>query len=757
MKKLLMSISALACGMASCEVKPFSLDLYVKDHDIGHHIFRGTRAVSWGYPEAGWSIGIMKIGELTFAFGDGKNHSFIRLPASDTNWRNDEWNHLAASYSNNVLALWVNGVKAKKRGTHLNWGHGTNVCCVTSYDSPRAVITNGYDAMSANWFTGKVKDFRFFDRVMPDAEIAMRAKAVPEMRRNDPDRPPLAPDEKGIDVAEPLYDVKVPLTIQPTPQMATVSPENVALKGPYGILADDTVFAKTAADTLRSLLADAFGVAAVKGRQAKGTTFRLVTDGSLGREEYRLEGGADAGGFVVKVSSSGRAFHYGIDTLRQLMRIRSLENGRQLSLPKTFSVSDWPLMPYRLAILDLDYADAAYGRKFALGRLNAMWFGTMKPDATEGRIKAACDLLRPYGVDVVSGFGYNRLRRPYTFSDPETLKAYKAHIDKLGRAGVKGLMFMFDDLSGPALAAWQDDPAMKKRFRNRAAFQNALIHKGFDYADAYPNLHETFYSVCPTYYSRGWGEIGRKYYADFSKGFRDRSILMHHCAFGTENVARLKADGAETYCYYLNGLWPSKLFFSWFICPESYRWSWYTWTVDLNGVGPKVNPEAIEGVRSLHTRSPLFWSASSSLLAVIQTGIVSWNPPAYDPDKADKASAQAYFGSGVYEPLKTFETALMPIVGYLVAFRTGDSFEWDLQVVPRRANLSRKEIRGYLRNFAAAEKACRDVEAAIAAQDSVFDLPDLVHPGGSRGRVTWLQKAMRKTLDAIRNRLPEDL
>ena len=189
--------------------------------------------------------------------------------------------------------------------------------------------------------------------------------------------------------------------------------------------------------------------------------------------------------------------------------------------------------------------------------------------------------------------------------------------------------------------------------------------------------------------------------------------------------------------------------FTWYVCPESFRWSWYTWHVDLNGRGPVVNPEAMAGVRTLHERSPLFWCAANSGLARVQAGIVSWNPAAYDPDLCDRATAQAFFGTGAYEQQRVIETALMPIIGYIGAYRAPNSMEWNLQTIPRRTGPSKKEFSGYRRNFEAAERALADLEKAFANQRTPFDRPDI------EDRRDSVLRQYRETLDKIRRHLPQ--
>lgn len=756
MRYAMMLTAAMALGVAEAAVEPFGVDMYVKSADFGYYVFRGTRTVATHYPEAGWSIGTMKDGSICFSIADGKSRSYVKWPSIDTPWREGEWNHVAGSFKDGELTLWVNGKKQTKNVHFACDSIRTNVCCVASIASPQEVVTNGCDVMTGGRFKGQVADWRFLNRALDDAEVSERAAKVAEMRANDPDAPKMVPDELGIDVALPCAPPDTPLTIQPAPQKVELSQKNAVLKGPFVIVvpAEDG-FAKTAGELFRDVAAQGLGMTAQVVRAgaempADGTRFTFAVDETLGKEAYRIKGAAARGRCSVKICASERGFFYAADTLRQLVRIRSIENGRRLSLPERFVIDDQPLMPSRVIIHTWEAVSPERLGAFALARVNGLWLNTLrKPEPSLEKLREICNECDSYGIDVVSGFGYVQLGDSrWTFARPETMAAYKAHIDKLGQAGVKGLMFMFDDILGTdAERVWSDNDEMRRRFRSQGAFQNALVHQGLDWAQAYPGLGSAFKSACPTYYFNGYRERRKEYLGDFTKGFRERGVLMHHCALLPEDVATVEADGAETYCYYLNGLWPQNRFFTWYTGPDTFRWSWYTWHVDLNGKGPVLDPEAMEAVKTLHKRTPLFWCASSSTLASMQAGIISWNPAAYDPDLCDRATAQAFFGTGAYEQMRVIESALMPIVGFLGAYRTAYSNEFGVKIVPRRTGLSRKELAGYRRNYEIAEKAYAALEKAFAAQETVFDRPY------RHDQRQYALAELRKTLDIVRRRL----
>lgn len=759
-RQLALSAAFTVIGISAlkADVKPFATDMYVKAPDFGCYIFRGTRSVAPYYQEAGWSVGAMPDGTICFTIADGTNSSAVIWRALDTSWRRDEWNHVAASFANGELSLWVNGEKSPKRSEHVCQAPGivvTNTCFVRSIDSPRAVVTNGYDVMTGGLFKGKVAGFRFLDHVIDNAEVARRAAKIALMRANDPEAPRLVPDEKGLDVAPPCAPPQIPLTIQPTPQQVELSKSSVLLKPPFTITVPaEERLADVGGELLRNLMAQGCGVtAAVVTVGAElpdsGTRFAFVRDARLGREEYRITGDPVKNGYCVTIHGAGRGYSYAADTLRQLLRIRSIENGRRLSLPEHVRISDHPLMPYRMTIYDWGYVTQKSFLHFAQARLNTMDLHPYHPPAKVEDLRRVCDLAESYGVDIVGGFWY-LLTKPWTFSDPASMAEFKAHIDLLGKAGVKGLRLRFDDLRGKPGEAWVKDPEMRRRFSSEGAFHNALVCQCLEWASAYTNLTSSFISVTPRYYYRNWGKNGQAYFADFTRGFYERGVFMENTAFQSEDVARLGQDGAESYCYGMNGMFYTYRFFTWYICPETFRWSWYTWYVDLNGKGPVVCPEAMTGIRTLHKRTQLFQSGANSDLARVQMGILSWNPASFDPDLGDRATAQAFFGTGAYEQQRIIETALLPIIGYIGAYRGPNSVEWDLQTIPRRVGPSKKEFAGYWRNFRAAEKALANLKKAFANQKTPFDRPDL---GDHRELVL---ERYRQTLDSIRKHLPQE-
>lgn len=749
MKVEILAVALAAALGAESAVQPFSVDLYVKASDYDSYLFRGTRTVSYAYHEAGWSIGIMRNSCATFNVSDGINHSFVRWNALSSPWRLGEWNHMAATFDGKTISLWVNGVKFDGRqedfaGSSLS---RTNAFQVTSLDSPRSLVTNGYDHMTGAKFKGGLKDFHLTPRLLTDAEITTRATAVALLRAEDPDSPRPVSDAEGIEVELPSPVAEVPLTIQPAPRMMTVAGDDMRLAGPFVIVAKGRGFDATAAEVLRHVLEREFGLTDVQvcdEPSVGGTSFVFALDGGAEREAYALSGVRKGDGYCVTLGAHDHAFVYAVDTLRQLLRLRSLAHSEGLFLPVTFKIDDAPEMSERECIYNFYYTPEGVGEAFALDRWNVVQYHLEK--TPEEKIRAWREVFDRYGLALQGRIQCSSRSDPFTFSNPASMERLRQHVEKLGRAGVHGLSVAFDDLAGPAAEAYTKDPEMKRRYPTMAAFHNALIHQVLDYAAPYACLTNVPTIAIPVNYWRNYGKPGRDSFADFTRGFRKRNIFMAHCVFSEEDVARLHADGAETYVHYLNGIWRTADFFSWYMGQETLRWSWYTWYTDLNGRGPVSLAAAITDYRSLHRRTHRFHMASNTDIARQHGGIFSWRPSSYDPALAERATAQRFFGSGTYAPLRDFENAMMPVVGYTQAFRTGHSQEWDSQAVPRRVGTSDKELAGYERNLKAAEEACARFEAAQLAQRRLIDLP-------VGGKPVKTAAAMRQAVAAARKKI----
>ena len=91
--------------------------------------------------------------------------------------------------------------------------------------------------------------------------------------------------------------------------------------------------------------------------------------------------------------------------------------------------------------------------------------------------------------------------------------------------------------------------------------------------------------------------------------------------------------------------------------------------------------------------------------------------------------------------LRVIETALMPIIGYLGAYRTASSMEWDLQTIPRHVGPSKKEFAGYWRNYEAAEAAYAALRAQGIKAGHVDEAPGVFNKLFGKGK-RWMAIAV---------------
>lgn len=86
----------------------------------------------------------------------------------------DTWTHLATTYSDGSLKLYVNGV-LKKTAVQAAYASSSRPTYVTLGTANNGTNCSGHSLMNAN-FTGAVDDFKVFDRELSAAEIANEAQ-----------------------------------------------------------------------------------------------------------------------------------------------------------------------------------------------------------------------------------------------------------------------------------------------------------------------------------------------------------------------------------------------------------------------------------------------------------------------------------------------------------------------------------------------------------------------------------------------------
>ena len=729
----------------------FTVECWFRTDDIAFSLLGGTRTVAFGYPSRGWAFGLTETGMFDAVVGNGEARSYSVWSALRSPWESGQWSHLAFVRDGAAgdLRLYVNGVPAPGAVIHRNpKGLVAQEPFVTNTFS-KGEVTIGFDAMTGKWFKGAVDGFRLTAGKLPPEAIRARADQIAAHGKGGRFAEGVAP----IEVAKPECPKPVPLTVQPPPKECSASGGACAVAS-LDVEAEGT-FAATAAETLIRKAMGEFGLST--NRAARGVALS-VKIGALADarhpEEYRLSGRRN--GDVCEVELEGReaAVFSGVGTLLQLLRVTALANGLKTpALPERFDVADWPTMPWRFAVHG--WGGELWDRKdfdrfleeTAMFRMNAQHHDVQFV-RNEEYLKRFCRSADRYGVTVVGWIGYS-FHDPMTPTRPGSLANWRADIDRCGRAGVGALSFNFDDLGGKWMAI-NDAPDVKAAYGGRPGrLHNAMVMKGIAFAKRWPKIRKFW--ACPWMYGRRWEEQGGTgYFTDFTVGFRAADVGMWQTVFSKADVERLLTVGkAETYAYYVNGLWPTPHFFRWYMGPERLDWTWNMFTIDRNGIGPFAPREALAEINTLHERTDTLFVASSAGTARFLCGVIGWDPARYDGDLAGRAAAQRDFGSGVWEPLMRYSRALGPIVAYFRADRTATTVESDPPIVERRVGLTAAELDGYRRNLGIAERAFADVAAAMGAQTARIDRPW----GADRREI--VKRDMRKTLDEVREKLDQ--
>lgn len=740
----LLGAKEVATGLNS-----FTVEGLVKTPEIHYFTFAGNRTVAPWYNVKGWNLGLTKTGRFSAVIGDGENRAYTWWDHIKSPWESGEWNHVAMTRDaeTGALTLYVNGVKGPNPTKYVAKTKWVEKPFPIDVTCASALQVGGLDAMTGNRFRGEIGDFTVTAGVLSAGTIAAHAKAALAGLPKDTS---LALAAAPVTVASAPPLAPVPLELTPRPKEACVSSEVVAIPPTW---------------TAEGL--DARGLAALDERLSLecGMTnapggVRFVFKDAKGAhpEEFALQGGLAAdGAYEVRVTADGAVRYAAIDAIGQIFRIASLANGRKLSAPKSFAVTDWPSMPVRMAVTPFgtlweteSFEEQA--REVAFMRMNAVHLSTGK--ILQKRLETFCRSFSAFGIDTISWIAYMGADSAHPFSplDPVSMDALRKWVEKDGEAGVKGFTVAFDDLSGPYLAV-ADRAAEKAKYGSLGKLHNAVTEKVREFARPYPIqtwLTIPFeYSVCSQEQAVRPGDA---YYREFTQGFRDAGIVMLHTGFSQQAVDQLKAAGAETYGYYVNGTWPTKLFFTWYMGMERLAWTWNMFYCDRNGNGPVPYADMIAEVKTIDRRSSVFFGAASCTVSRYMAGWFPWNPSTWDETRAGRALAQRFYGSGVYEPLDRYARAVAPMVGYFMTYKTSWTGESKAPDSARIAPLTKSEFLGYWRNLGQAKEARTDISSAIDAQTSVFDRPSMPADVAKSARRNMLQ-SIDSTLEEIEAKL----
>ncbi len=709
--------------------KSFTVECYVKTGNIGYYLFAGSRCVPSWYKNRGWALGLLNTGNIMFTIADGENRSYSWVNHLQGSWDAEEWNHVAAvrDAGANTIRLYVNGERTDNV-KHYRENKIVPVCAVGSIAND-AAIRIGRCSMTGGYFDGALDGLRITAGIVPEEEIRRRAQIARQAKPASA-APAANPETAGgIEVFAPARTPPVPLTLQPAPKAFGHSAERVTLPLRFTILPGNRPMLRDAAQELAAELTRAFGVtnpATASTVPEAGTTIELRDNPRLRPEGYALRGASESGTrYAITVEANAHAIFYAVQTLQQLLRITSLENGCALSLPRTFTIDDWPSTPLRMTVTGLPrrLGETDYDRfmaQMAARRFNAIHYSPS--EATVGELTRLCRSGKRYGVDVIAWFSYLHYKEPLSPLREEDRLALKAFMHKIGEAGVAGVTFAFDDLSGKHLEI-VTRPEERKAYGGRLGrLHNAVMIQALAYAKPGTLKHRL---AMPFLYSRGWEKAvaaegsGKDYFRDFCAGFAENGITLLHTAATLREVEDLRRAGAPEVGYYINGFWPTHLFFTWFMGDERLAWSWNLFRIDRNGRGPEPLPDAIPEVKRRGERARVIFGASSSKGTHL-CGIFAWDPAAYDEERAGRYLAQWRYGAGIYEPLRRYAENVGPVIAYFRAHKTSWANEAKAPETPREAPVTVAELQSYWRNYRDAAKAWEEIKTAASNQTHVL-------------------------------------
>ncbi|MCF6175385.1 MAG: beta-N-acetylglucosaminidase domain-containing protein [Victivallaceae bacterium] len=695
----------------------FTVECWFKSQAITYMELVGTRStIRPIYPlQVGWALGISKgKGGIIFVINDNrKNCTWATIKVGKSSWDGDEWNYLVGIRDRkaNTIKLYLNGklVDTKTDG------------CGDITKSKHLRI--GYDAY-AGWLTeGMLKNIRISKGITSTAEIARHYKQETASQATGKQiilkDNRVIPDKLKVDISDGLNGK---LNLQPQPVNFNCSQQYTALKTPLYIQLPTK-------PTAQQLIAKDFLVRDFKSRlnltvktvstgkkTAGGTIIKLSKSFTKDHSEsYRLKCNATG----ITLTSVDHGIIYGALTLIQIFEQSSLIQQGKISIPTQFDIYDYPAIPRRIQVrlltkklTDSDAEMHKVMQRITRTRLNYYAVNIMYPE-TEN-IKRIVDIADEYGIKVLGTVGYMWLCHQY--GRAAKISDIKPIVDKLTAAakiGCQGFSFHFDDLGKYRSAA-------AKYAGTGGEFQRQFLVAMQQVAAKY-NIK--FLSMCPTMYMRDWQDKRRlwfgkaekcqNYFATVSQ-LPGGDIELFYTDIGKQGMQDIRNRGVKYPAYYLNGLWPSSQWFSFYTGPSRLSWSWYGFNVDPVK-GPQAIPEIMQCWKDIaKDKFESVWVGNGSFLGSMTGGIWLWNPAAFNENAAVReVNRVAGLGAGTFTELLVYEKNILPLVSLFKTYINKWTSEFHVVILKRKQPLNAADLIVYWKNYQAAEQAFKTIKAII--------------------------------------------
>jgi len=497
------------------------------------------------------------------------------------------------------------------------------------------------------------------------------------------------------------------LNIQPPPQEIKTSKRIEKLNLPVIVLAknNSTEVERTALKILTKEIKKNFKINPsifTKKAVKKGTIIELgKSRNKLPEEGYIIRSLKKGRVKIIKIESNDNGIIYGVNTLLQILKQTTENNKGRISLPSKIYVYDFPVIKIRMCPRMLGYKKPKEEEveklfeKLCERRINSTWH-----IANLEWFDLLTEVGNKYGIKIYAYLSYlgesRKQGRPLCPFNKKDISLVESSFENAGKKGAYGFVFLFDDLSSEMISHVKKCPFCSKHFQNIAQLQRVFIKKMVEIGNKYGVKK---FIVCPTPYMRGWEKnvitwgkpIFKNYFSDFTNDPLLKNVMVFHCEFYPDKIEELKKAGLQNYIYWINGLWSTKTWFSYYTGLTRLPWVWYGFYIDERK-GPVPISEAVTHLKNIDklTKSVFFGTGASDGLYI--GGIWAWNPEKYNEEKARKYISDVLYGKGVYKYLVEYETQISKLIAYWKAYINKWTTEMSVKILPDKEIRNKEEV-----------------------------------------------------------------